>query len=157
MSPSDIPTSCDEPKYRAAGKICLEDYYEEQVICLASEHSSNVAVHCCSGSLEDDNLECSRDGCVKRRTFVEAKAYCEEQDMRLCSFAEIESGACCDKGCGWNWAKISWTSNSCGCEPDSPEDGGDGGSEGEGGDGEPVSLLSDSFISSYSARSFMLN
>ena len=139
MSPSDIP-SCGEPKYRAAGKICLDDYDEEQVICLASEHSSNVAVHCCSGSMDGGNLECSRDGCVKRRTFAEAKAYCEDQDMRLCSLAEVESGACCNQGCGWNW-DISWTSDSCGCQPDSPEDGGSEG-EGDNGDGEPVSVLS---------------
>lgn len=145
---SDIP-SC-EPKYRAAGKVCRNGYDEEQVICLDSVISEEIAVHCCSGSLDDDTLECSRptppntEKCLngEKSSFAEAKAYCEGQEMRLCSVAELESEKCCSTGCGWNW-EISWTSDSCGCQPDSPEGGG---SEGEGdnggGDGEPVSVLS---------------
>ena len=101
-----------EQMYRAADG-CSNKGSEVQVdICLASEHSSNVAVHCCAGSMDESNLKCSRDKCVTRSSFAAAKNYCENRGMRLCSVAELESGACCDKGCGWNW-QISWTSDRC--------------------------------------------
>jgi len=97
-------------QYRAADG-CLSNNEEQVDICL-SDNSSNVAVHCCRGSMEDNNLWCSRDGCAKRSTFAAAKNYCEDKGMRLCSVGELESGACCNKGCGWN-NQISWTSDSC--------------------------------------------
>jgi len=104
-------SSFAEQKYHAADG-CLANNEKQADICLASEHSSNVAVHCCRGSMEKNNLRCSRDGCKKRSTFSAAKSYCENQGMRLCSVAELESGACCRKGCGWD-SQISWTSDSC--------------------------------------------
>jgi hypothetical protein len=106
----------NQQTYHAADG-CLANNAKQTDICLASEHSSNVAVHCCRGSIENDNLKCSRDGCKTRSTFAAAKNYCENKGMRLCSVAELETGACCDKGCGWN-KKISWTSDSC--ETDNP-------------------------------------
>ena len=101
-----------EQMYRVADGCVNKGSQKQNDICLASEHSSDVAVHCCRGSKEEKNLKCSRDKCVKRSTFAAAEQYCEKQGMRLCSVAELESGACCDKGCGWNW-QISWTSDSC--------------------------------------------
>ena len=98
-------------QYRAADGCLLNN--EKQVdICLANEHSSNIAVHCCRGSIESNNLRCSRDGCPKKKTFAAAKRHCENKGMRLCSVEELESGACCHRGCGWN-KQISWTSDSC--------------------------------------------
>jgi hypothetical protein len=111
------PRILNQQTYHAADG-CLANSDKQTDICLASEHSSNVAVHCCRGSIENNNnLKCSRDGCKTRSTFTAAKNYCENKGMRLCSVAELETGACCDKGCGWN-KKISWTSDSC--ETDNP-------------------------------------
>ena len=101
-----------EQKYRATDGGCLKSSEAQVDICLDSEHSSDVAVHCCKGSMEENDLKCSRDKCVTVSTFAAATDYCEDQGMRLCSVAELESGACCDKGCGWNW-QISWTSDRC--------------------------------------------
>jgi len=103
--------SFEQQKYRAADG-CLANNEKQTNICLASEHSSNMAVHCCKGSMEQNNLKCSRNGCKTKSTFTAAENYCDNQGMRLCSVAELESGACCDKGCGWN-KQISWTSDSC--------------------------------------------
>lgn len=97
-------------QYRAADG-CLSTNEKQADICL-SDNSSNIAVHCCKGSIGANNLFCSRDGCAKRSTFDAAKDYCEKKGMRLCSLPELESGACCNKGCGWN-SQISWTSDSC--------------------------------------------
>eukprot|EP00986_Skeletonema_menzelii_P013559 scaffold7980_cov88-Skeletonema_menzelii.AAC.6 len=84
-----------EPKYRAADG-CLKGQEVQVDTCLASERSPNVAVNCCAGSMENNNLKCRRDNkCVTRSTFVAAKTYCEKIGMRLCSVAELESGACC--------------------------------------------------------------
>ena len=96
----------------SAADGCLRSHETQVDICLASEHSSNVAVHCCNGSMQGNNLRCNRGDCTKKSTFAAAKDYCENQGMRLCSVPELESGACCDKGCGWN-SQISWTSDSC--------------------------------------------
>ena len=98
-------------KYRTANG-CPKNNEKQTDICLASKHSSDVVVHCCKGSLEKDNLKCSRKGCKTSSTFVAAKNYCENQGMRLCSVAELESGACCGEECSWD-KKISWTSDSC--------------------------------------------
>lgn len=59
-----------------------------------------LAVNCCSGSLES-TLSCSRPGCVEgqKMTFAEAVARCESASMRLCTVAELNSDACCFKGC----------------------------------------------------------
>eukprot|EP00986_Skeletonema_menzelii_P001981 scaffold547_cov143-Skeletonema_menzelii.AAC.3 len=100
-----------EQTYHAADG-CLSNNEKQTNVCLASEHSSNVAVHCCKGSMETNNLKCSRDGCKTRSTFAGAKNYCENKGMRLCSVAELETGVCCHKGCGWN-KEISWTSDRC--------------------------------------------
>ena len=105
-------SSFAQQKYRAADG-CLANNEKQGDICLASEHSSSVAVHCCKGPTEKNNLSCSRSGCKTISSFSEAKSYCENQGMRLCSVAELGSGACCNKGCGWN-SQISWTSDSCG-------------------------------------------
>ena len=94
-----------EQKYRAANG-CPMPNEKQTDFCLASEHSSNAAVHCCTGSMKKDNLKCSRNGCKMRSTFAAAENYCENKGMRLCSVAELESGVCCDKGCSWN-KKIS--------------------------------------------------
>ena len=101
----------EQMMYRAADG-CLKDGEVQTEMCLASEHSSDVAVNCCSGSMKENNLECSRyKKCVTKSTFAAAEKHCEKQGMRLCSVAELESGACCGKGCGWD-NEISWTSDS---------------------------------------------
>ncbi len=100
-----------DAEHRAADG-CLRDGEAQVDICLASVQSSDVAVNCCAGSIEKNNLQCSRDGCAKRSTFAAAEKHCEEQGMRLCSVAELDSGACCAQGCNWN-KKISWTSDRC--------------------------------------------
>eukprot|EP00986_Skeletonema_menzelii_P011363 scaffold5819_cov148-Skeletonema_menzelii.AAC.18 len=67
-----------EPKYHAADG-CVRPGEVQTDICLASEHSSDVAVNCCEGSVEKNNLKCNRDGCEKRSTFAKAKNYCEQK------------------------------------------------------------------------------
>ena len=92
---------------------CLKNGELQVDKCLASEHTSDVAVNCCKGSMEKNNLKCQRHKkCVKKKTFAAAEKYCEDQGMRLCSVAELERGACCGKGCNWD-NKISWTSDRC--------------------------------------------
>jgi len=107
-------------QYRAAdGCVNGKNDNQQQVdTCLASEQEDSVPVNCCSGEL-GRNLKCSRPGCVKVRTFVEAEQHCKNEGMRLCSFAEMDSGACCNKGCGFN-DRIGWTSSSCGPPPPPP-------------------------------------
>jgi len=60
-----------------------------------------LAVNCCSGSLEEGTLSCSRPGCIvgQKMNFAEAVAQCESASMRLCTVAELNSDACCFKGC----------------------------------------------------------
>ena len=132
--PTPAPTSSTSSKpstYRAADGCLKHDRGEVQTdICLASEHSSDISVNCCSGSMEKNNLKCSRKNCVKRKTFAAAKNYCENLGMRLCSVAELESGACCSKGCGYDW-HITWTSDTCEAElNDGGTEDGDGNTEG---------------------------
>eukprot|EP00986_Skeletonema_menzelii_P017958 scaffold23269_cov156-Skeletonema_menzelii.AAC.2 len=79
--------------------------------------------------MEKKNLKCSRKNCVKRNTFAAAKTYCENQGMRLCSVAELETGACCGKGCSYD-RQISWTSDMCEAEQNEVENvDGDGNTE----------------------------
>ena len=109
--PPPPPSPSNPSTYRAADG-CLYSGEKQTNICLASEHTSNVPVNCCSGSMEKKNLQCSRENCETRSTFVAAKNYCEKKGMRLCSVAELESRACCGKGCRWD-REISWTSDTC--------------------------------------------
>ena len=107
-------------QYRAAdGCVNGHNDNNKQVdTCLASEQQDRVSVNCCSGEL-GRNLKCSRPGCKKVRTFVDAEQHCKSKGMRLCSFEEMDSGACCNKGCGFN-NDIGWTSTSCGPPPPTP-------------------------------------
>lgn len=70
-------------------------------VCL--DDTDVLAVNCCSGSLEG-TLSCSRPGCLvgQKMTFAEAVTHCENASMRLCTVAELNSDACCSKGCGFD-------------------------------------------------------
>ena len=109
--PPPAPSPSNPSTYHAADG-CLKTGEKQTDVCLASEHTSNVPVNCCSGSMENKNLQCSRGNGETRSTFAEAKNVCEKKGMRLCSVAELETGKCCGKGFGYDW-KISWTSDTC--------------------------------------------
>lgn len=97
-------------QYRAADG-CVQPNESQVNTCLATSLSYSLGVNCCSGTM-GDNLKCSRPGCKKRTTFYGAQKVCANYGMRVCSFAEVDSGACCDKGCGFN-DQNTWTSTSC--------------------------------------------
>lgn len=79
--------------------------------CLAKEQTSGMAVHCCSGTLGSD-LICQRKGCRVVDNYADAEAFCVSRGLRLCSANEVNSNACCDKGCGFNF-RLTWTSSVC--------------------------------------------
>eukprot|EP00984_Skeletonema_dohrnii_P024941 scaffold14087_cov97-Skeletonema_dohrnii-CCMP3373.AAC.2 len=79
--------------------------------CLAKEQTSGLAVHCCSGTLGTD-LRCKRPNCRFMDNYADAEAHCDSKGMRLCTAPELNSNACCDKGCGFNF-KMTWTSSVC--------------------------------------------
>lgn len=104
-------------QYRASDG-CVNGNQKQVDTCLASQQEDRVSVNCCSGEL-GRNLKCRRPGCKKVRTIFEAEQHCKSEGMRLCSFDEMDSGACCNKGCGFN-DRIGWTSTSCGPPPPTP-------------------------------------
>eukprot|EP00986_Skeletonema_menzelii_P015450 scaffold11756_cov151-Skeletonema_menzelii.AAC.15 len=106
------PDSTSSSFHRAA-KGCLQRVNNKQVdLCLANEHTSNIAVNCCSGSHQNGDLTCSRTGCKQTMSYDEATAHCESMSMRLCTTAELEARVCCGKGCYFNELP-SWTSDMC--------------------------------------------
>ncbi|KAK1736925.1 M14 family metallopeptidase [Skeletonema marinoi] len=101
------------PSFHQAAKGCLKRLNNEQVdLCLANEHTSNIAINCCSGSQQNGDLTCSRTGCKQTMSYDEAKAHCESMSMRLCTTAELEARVCCGKGCYFNKLP-TWTSDMC--------------------------------------------
>ena len=94
---------------------CLKQNDVKSELCLSEEdeeHTSSIAVNCCSGSMSNDNLTCRRNGCFTTTSFLDAKDHCEKDGMRLCTVDELDSGICCNRGCGFN-NKLSWTADSC--------------------------------------------
>ena len=75
------------------------DAHAEQCSADSEEH----AVNCCKTE-EDNSLTCLRPDCVddQKMTFLDAKAHCESNGMRLCTVAELNSNACCAQGCGFD-------------------------------------------------------
>lgn len=71
---------------------------------------AQYAVNCCTGSLDGNDLHCTRDGCVLTSSYEEARTYCLLFGMRLCTLNELESRECCSKGCGFD-SSLSWTSD----------------------------------------------
>ncbi len=107
-----FPTKQVNSFHRAA-KGCLKIVNDDQVdLCLAKEHTSNIAVNCCSGSQQNGDLTCSRTGCKQTKSYDEATAHCESMSMRLCTTTELEARVCCGKGCLFNKLP-TWTSDVC--------------------------------------------
>ena len=71
------------------------------------------AVNCCSGLQSEGTLQCSRPNCFEgqKMNFMDAEAYCASNSMRLCTMAELDSGACCGKGVSHKSSAILHTSD----------------------------------------------
>ena len=116
-SPIAHPTPSPTRLFHQAAKGCLRSgseqlFHDAQVdLCLSNEHTSSLSVNCCSGTMGVD-LECSRDGCFETMFYSDAEFLCSSQGKRLCTIAELESQACCRRGCSFD-KRISWTSNVC--------------------------------------------
>eukprot|EP00985_Skeletonema_marinoi_P028302 scaffold24484_cov66-Skeletonema_marinoi.AAC.1 len=91
---------------------CVREDDTSLTTCIAAEHTSKIAVNCCSGSQSNNNLTCRRKGCFKTTSYNAAKFHCEKEGMRLCTSTELTSGACCNKGCGFN-RQLSWAADVC--------------------------------------------
>lgn len=117
-SPVAPPTPAPLKLYHRAARGCLRNgsaqlFTDEQVdLCLSNEHSSALSVNCCSGSEETGDLDCSRDGCFETMFHSDAEFLCKSQGKRLCTFIELESQACCRRGCNFD-KRESWTSDVC--------------------------------------------
>jgi len=90
---------------------CQND--ENKVAKYWSIKSVRMGVACCyedaaSGTVKGDRPDCDADP----STFAEAEAVCAENDMRLCTLAELESGITEDTGCSYN-GYYEWSSDSC--------------------------------------------
>jgi hypothetical protein len=72
------------------------------------------AVNCCIGLQSEGTLQCSRPNCFEgqKMNFMDAEAYCASNSMRLCTMAELDSGACCGKGCDFD-SDRGWASDKC--------------------------------------------
>ena len=70
------------------------------------------AVNCCTGSLDGNDLHCTRDGCVLASSYEEARTHCLLLGMRVCTLNELESRECCSEDCGFD-SSLSWTSDRC--------------------------------------------
>ncbi len=118
QSPIAQPTPSPTQVFHQAAKGCVRSgsgqlFHDAQVeLCLPNEHTTSLSVNCCSGSLSNNNLECSRDGCFETTFFADAKFLCSSQGKRLCTIAELDSQACCRNGCNFD-KRISWTSDVC--------------------------------------------
>eukprot|EP00986_Skeletonema_menzelii_P012955 scaffold7315_cov119-Skeletonema_menzelii.AAC.5 len=95
-----------------ATKGCVRQTDTPSSTCIPSQHTSALAVNCCSGSQFTNNLKCKRNNCFETTSYDAAKDHCERNGMRLCTSVELDSGTCCNKGCGFN-NKLSWAANSC--------------------------------------------
>jgi len=73
-----------------------------------NEHGDNIGVQCCSL----DGTNSSRPGCKQSLDWPSAKAYCEMNEMRLCTAAEVRSGIGAGTGCNFD-AYLVWTSDEC--------------------------------------------
>ena len=93
--PSPEPTAAVMTSKHSGADGCPARGTDHLEVCM--DDTEVLSVNCCSGSLES-TLSCSRPGCVKM-TFAEAVAHCESASMRLCTVAELNSDACCLKGC----------------------------------------------------------
>mmetsp|Transcript_11740 Transcript_11740/g.23615 ORF Transcript_11740/g.23615 Transcript_11740/m.23615 type:complete len:731 (-) Transcript_11740:139-2331(-) len=124
MSPSKSPMNVepnadlisqpddDSTTYHVTNGCVREDDASSLTTCIAAEHTSKIAVNCCSGSQSSNNLTCRRKGCFKTTSYNAAKFHCEKEGMRLCTSTELTSGACCNKGCGFN-RQLSWAADVC--------------------------------------------
>ncbi|KAL7452892.1 hypothetical protein ACHAWC_007767 [Mediolabrus comicus] len=106
-----FPTVEQVSSFRRATKGCTR-IHEQVDLCLANDHTSNIAVNCCSGSQQNGDLICSRNGCKQTMSYDEATAHCKSISMRLCTTAELEAQVCCGKGCYFNKLP-AWTSDVC--------------------------------------------
>lgn len=74
----------------------------------ASTLSSERGTRCCGVNGGACRSFCTASATDDQLTFAEAEAFCLTKNMRLCSLAELEGGACCSTGCSldtqWNWA-----------------------------------------------------
>lgn len=118
QSPIAHPTLSPTQIFHQAAKGCVRSgseqlFHEEQVeLCLPNEHTESLSVNCCSGSLLNSDLDCSREGCFETTFYADAEFLCSSQGKRLCTKAELESQACCRNGCNFD-KRISWTLDVC--------------------------------------------
>ncbi|KAL7435717.1 hypothetical protein ACHAXM_004802 [Skeletonema potamos] len=93
---------------------CLREGETQVDICLPDVPLMPRAVSCCSGSMADDSLICTRGPtCYNAASYSDAVARCGSNEMRLCTVAELESGVCCNQGCNFDF-RVQWTSDVCG-------------------------------------------
>lgn len=108
---ADQVNQSDSTTYQAT-KGCTRKNNTPTTTCIPAQHTSKLAVNCCSGSQSTNNLTCKRKGCFKTNSYLAAQAHCQKEGMRLCTSNELTSGACCDKGCGFN-KQLSWAEDVC--------------------------------------------
>jgi len=106
----------DQTSLHHATNACLIHGETKVDVCLMDGISSPLGVNCCAGSKSTRSLTCSRPACFETNSYIAAKEYCEKGGMRLCTVDELDSGVCCNKGCGFN-SRITWSSDICGPTP----------------------------------------
>jgi hypothetical protein len=118
FTPSEAPS---EPEGHLGFDGCLKDGEEEVApICLPDAPIVPRAVNCCSGSMADDSLTCTRGPtCYVAATYSDAVSRCEGMGLRLCTVSELKSGACCNEGCNFDF-RVGWTSDACSNDDPSP-------------------------------------
>jgi len=79
-----------------------------------STASSAANVHCCSleGGATAQVMKGSVTGCHKAKSLAEAKAICNQNGGRICSFDELKSGLAQSAGCSFD-STLVWSSTSC--------------------------------------------
>jgi len=79
-----------------------------------STASSAANVHCCSleGGATAQVMKGSAAGCHQAKTLAEAKAICEQNGGRVCSFDELKGGLAKSAGCSFD-STLVWSSTSC--------------------------------------------
>ncbi len=116
--PTPVPTTAAPTRdvlYRATDG-CLRSGETQVDICYAPQIERGRAVNCCQGEESNGSLKCERPDCFVATSFFEATAKCESKGMRLCSFQELESGVCCDKGCQFDF-RVGWSTDICASTP----------------------------------------
>jgi len=79
----------------------------------ASESSTEAAVRCCSTSGDECVSEAGPGQCLPGAASYETAAQtCTALGMRICTKTQLNSGLCCDTGCGFD-SKAVWASTSC--------------------------------------------